>query len=103
MKKQKNYREFKEYLLEKLKDPELALEYLNTAFEDENEAVFLIAVKNVLEAQGESMASIADEANLKRQSLYKMFSENGNPRLTSLRSVLHVMGYDLAIQRFKNK
>ena len=102
-KKEPKYREFKEYLLDKLKDPEHALEYLNAAFQDQDESVFLLAVKNVLEAQGGSMAAVADEANLQRQSLYKMLSTNGNPRLTSLRSVLHVMGYDLAIQPFKNK
>lgn len=103
IKKQKQYREFKEYLLDKLKDPERALAYLNAAFDDEDERVFLLALKNVLEAQGGDMSAIAEEAQLSRQSLHKILSKNGNPKLTSLRSVLHALGYDLAIQPYKNR
>lgn len=51
-KKQPQYREFKEYLLEKLKDPERALTYLNAALDDEDKRVFLLALRNVLQAQG---------------------------------------------------
>jgi DNA-binding phage protein len=49
-KKEPKYREFKDYLFEKLKDPEHAFAYLNTAFDDEDERVFLLALKNVLQA-----------------------------------------------------
>jgi len=103
IKKQPEYREFKEYLLEKLKNPERAFAYLNAAFDDEDERVFLLALKNVLEAQGGDMTAVAKEAQLTRQSLHKILSKKGNPRLTSLRSVLHVLGYDLAIRSFKNR
>ena len=103
IKKQPEYREFKEYLLEKLKDPERALAYLNAAFDDEDERVFLLALKNVLQAQGEDMTAVAQEAQLTRQSLYKILSKSGNPKLTSLRSILHVLEYDLAIQPFKGR
>ena len=60
-KKQPHYREFKEFLFEKLKDPESALAYLNAAFDDEDEQVFLVALKNVLQAQGGDMAVVAEE------------------------------------------
>ena len=102
-KKEPKYREFKDYLFEKLKDPERAFAYLNEAFDDEDERVFLLALKNVLQAQGGDMTVVAEQAHLTRQSLHKILSENGNPRLTSLRSVLHVLGYDLAIRPFKNR
>jgi probable addiction module antidote protein len=71
--------------------------------DDEDERVFLLALKNVLEAQGGDMTAVAKEAQLTRQSLHKILSKKGNPRLTSLRSVLHVLGYDLAIRSFKNR
>jgi len=100
-KKQHKYREFKDYLLEKLKDPQRALEYLNAAFDDEDERVFLLALKNVLQAQGGDITAVAEEAKLSRQSLYKILSKKGNPKLNSLRSILHAIGYDLAIQPFK--
>lgn len=95
------YREFNEYLIEKLRDPELALAYINEAFHDEDQRVFLLALKNVLEAQGGDMTAVAEEASLSRQNLYKVLSEKGNPKLHSLRSILHVLGYELAIQPLK--
>lgn len=45
------YRDFNEYLIEKLKNPELARAYINEAFCDEDQQVLLLALKNVLEAQ----------------------------------------------------
>jgi len=102
-KKEPQYREFKDYLLEKLKDPEHAFAYLNTAFDDEDDRVFLLALKNVLQAQGGDMTAVAEQAHITRQSLHKILSEQGNPRLTSLRSILHVLGYDLAIRPFKSR
>lgn len=92
------FRDFNEYLMEKLKDPELALAYINEAFLDEDQRVFLLALKNVLEAQGGDMTALAEEASVSRQNLYKVFSARGNPKLDSLRSILHALGYELAIQ-----
>lgn len=95
------YREFKEYLLEKLKDPETALAYLNEASLDDDQRVFLLALKNVLEAHGGDMAAVAEEARLSRQSLYKVLSAKGNPQLNNLRSILHTLGFEIAIQQSK--
>jgi probable addiction module antidote protein len=91
----RRHRDFNEYLMEKLKDPELA------QVSDEDQRVFLLALKNVLEAQGKGVTSVAHEAHLSRQNIYKALSRRGNPQLHSLRSMLHVLGYELAIQSFK--
>ena len=48
MSKKRKHTDFKDYLLKKLQDPEFALDYLNEALEDEDQRVFLIALKNVL-------------------------------------------------------
>jgi len=48
----KKLRDYKEFLLDQLKDPQLALAYLNEAFLDEDQRVFLLALKNVLATQG---------------------------------------------------
>lgn len=45
-------RNYQEKLLEDLRDPELAIHYLNEALADEDPRVFLLALKNVQEAQG---------------------------------------------------
>jgi len=43
------YKDFREHLLKKLKNPEVALAYLNEASRDEDQRVFLLALKNVLD------------------------------------------------------
>ena len=99
--KKRNHRDFQDYLLEKLKDQELALNYLNEALIDEDQRVFLLALKNVLEAQDGDMTSVAEYAKISRQNLYRILSDKGNPKLTSIRSLLNVMGLELAIQPHK--
>jgi probable addiction module antidote protein len=101
--KQRKHEEFREYVLKKLQDPKLALAYLNEALVDEDQRVFLLTLKNVLEAQGGDMTTIAEEANVSRQNLYRILSKQGNPKLTSIRSVLHVLGLELAVQLHKSK
>ena len=53
----KRYRSYKEHLIEKLKDSEYASAYLNACFEESFEAknigIFQLAVRDVVEANGE--------------------------------------------------
>lgn len=89
-------RSYKEFLLERLQDPEEAAAYLNAALEDEDSRVFLVALRNVTEAQG-GMSKLSDETQLSRGSLYRTLSTEGNPRLSSLRSVLNTFGLTIQI------
>lgn len=52
MAKKKIYKDYNELLHERLQDPRLAKAYLKEALKDEDENVFLIAIGDVLEAQG---------------------------------------------------
>ncbi len=97
----KKHKDFQEYLLNKLQDPKEALAYLNEALTDEDQRVFLLALKEVMEAQNGDMSSVARQAQLNRENIYRMLSNKGNPKLTSLRSVLHVLGLELAIQPYR--
>jgi probable addiction module antidote protein len=81
---------YKKILDEKLKDPELAAEYLTASFEEGPE-VFLVALRDVVEVQG-GVARAAELSKLNRENLYRLFSRNGNPRLSSLNSVLSALG-----------
>ncbi len=95
------HRDFQEFLLENLKDPREAAAYLKAALADEDERVFLLALRDVLEARGGSIADLAEETNLNKQNLYRMLSKNGNPRLTSLKTVLHAIGFEMDITPIK--
>jgi probable addiction module antidote protein len=63
----KNYQDS---LIEDLHDPAAAAAYLDAALEEGDRAVFLLAIKNVIEAQG-GMSQIAREAGLNRENLYR--------------------------------
>ncbi|HZF00630.1 MAG TPA: transcriptional regulator [Methylomirabilota bacterium] len=81
---------YKKILNDKLKDPEVAAEYLTASFEEGPE-VFLVALRDVVEVQG-GVARAAQLSKLNRENLYRVFTRNGNPRLTSLNSVLSALG-----------
>jgi probable addiction module antidote protein len=93
MKKSKSYQLD---LIENLRDPREAEDYLNAALEEDDPELFLLALRNVAEAQG-GVAQLAEKAKLNRESLYKMLSERGNPELRSLDALLHALGFRLAV------
>ena len=87
---------YQEYLIESLRDQREAEEYLNAALEEEDPELFLLALRNVAEAQG-GVAQLAEKTKLNRESLYKMLSERGNPELRSLEALLRALGFRLAV------
>jgi probable addiction module antidote protein len=95
--------DYHDTLIERLKDHDYAVEYLNTAIEEslkgdeESQQLFLRSLRNVAEAQG-SMSDLAKRASVRRESLYRMLSKNGNPALNTLTALLHAMGFSLSIR-----
>jgi len=81
---------YEKLLHKKLEDPEQAAEYL-TACYAEGPEVFLVGLRDVVEAQG-GVARAAKLSKLNRESLYRLVSRDGNPRLSSLNSVLSALG-----------
>src|SRR3989337_3323987 len=88
---------YQEDLIEALKDPVEAAEYLNAAIEDGDKEVFLLAMRNVAQAHG-GMAAIAKKADINRESLYRMLSSTGNPELKSILNILHTVGLKISIE-----
>ena len=86
-----NYKE--DFLMKDLRNLDRAADYLTAAIE-EGEDVFLLAVRDVVEAQG-GIGALAKTTNLNRENLYSMLSENGNPRLSSVTSILNRLGFDV--------
>jgi len=43
------------------------------------------------------LAKVADTAELNRENLYRMLSESGNPRISSLNAILQAFGLRLSI------
>ncbi len=93
---------YQDYLLEKLKDPTQAEAYLNAVLAEdgegtaaENYALFLLALRNVAEAWG--FSNLAAQTELDRAGIYRMLSQQGNPRISSLTALLDAMGLRLAV------
>lgn len=93
--------DYQKGLLERLRKPEYAAAYLDAAIEDGDRAVFLVAVRNVIEAQG-GMTKISRETGLNRENLYRALSENGNPELNSLEKLLKSLGLRLSVEVERN-
>ena len=89
-------RPYHDELLADLQDPKEAAEYLTAALEDGSPDIFLLALRDVAAAHG--IKRLADGAQLNRESMYRMLSEQGNPQLSSLTSILHQLGLRLAVQ-----
>ena len=93
MVKVKNY---KEHLLEQLQDSEEAAAYLNAALQDDDSHAFLLALRDIAEAQG-GMSRLAKQSELNRENLYRTLSVRGNPRFFNLLAVLDAFGLELSI------
>lgn len=97
----KRHINYQDELMELLQDRKEAVSYLNAALADEDQRVFLLALKDVLAAQGGDISALAQETELNRENLYRILSARGNPKLANLRSVLNVLGFELAVQPFR--
>lgn len=87
---------YQDYLIESLKDPEEAAGYLNAALDGGDIEVFLLALHNVVQAQG-GVSRLAEKAHKSRTSLYKALSKKGNPYLKSTNEILSAIGLHLAV------
>ena len=101
-----NYKKFKDYHIEQLRDLEDAKIYLSVALEDyEVNAdldAFLLAVRDVAEAQG-GISKLAERLSLTDDGLNKVLSENGNPQLNTIREILHELGFKFSIEARENR
>ena len=88
---------YNDYLIDSLKSPEECAEYLNAALQDGDLSVFTLALKDVVKALGGGIGSVAERSHLNRESLYKMLSRKGNPRLSSLNSVMNSLDLEVHI------
>lgn len=92
---------FREILHENLKNPLEAKAYLEVALElyekDKDSEAFLMALRDVTEAQG-GISKLAQRTHLNRQNLYRALSPHGNPKLDTIGTILHGLGFKLAIR-----
>lgn len=94
----REFRDYQDKLIQDLQDPELVSAYLNEALKDEDPRIFLLALKNVCEAQGKAMADLARQTKISRENLYRILSKRGNPKLNNVVSLLSAVGFQLSVE-----
>ena len=77
-----------------LKSPEAQAELIADAFESGDAAYIAHALGIVAKARG--MTSIAKDAGVTREALYKALSKTGDPKLSTLLGVVKALGLRLS-------
>lgn len=93
---------YDDLLMEMLREEDRALAYLNAALDEQDPRVFLVALRNVAQAQG-GIGKIAQRAGLNRESLYRALSEKGNPGVQTLAAILGALGAQLGVGRIERR
>lgn len=83
-------------IFDDLKNPEFAAGYLEEVMQDGSLDAFLIALRNVTEANG-GVGHLAKATELGRESMYKTLSEEGNPQFATVQTILKALGLKLSI------
>lgn len=91
-------KKYKSDLQKRLRDPAYAALYLAEALELNDKQAFLVALRDVVEVEG-GVGPLANHVNIQRPSLYKILSEEGNPRLDTLQEILQPLGLCLSIKQ----
>ena len=78
---------------EYLETEEQVIAYLEDIFKTGDPNLIIVAIGDVARARG--MAKIADDTNRGRESLYKSFSQDGNPSFETVIKVLLSLGFSL--------
>ena len=78
---------------------ELALAYLVEALQDEDPQVFVLALKDIIDAKNVNISRLAEEAGLHRVTVHRMLSEDSSPAWKSVVKLVKNMGYQFTIDR----
>lgn len=87
---------FRKDLYENLRDATYAAMYLKEALEEGDEAEFMVALADVVRAQG--LGEVAERAGLHRVSVSKLLQPDRRPAFTSVHRVLEACGVDLTVR-----
>jgi len=93
---------YQKHLVNQLRDPQEAAKYLNAALHDPDPHVFLLALRDLAEAQG-GMTQLAERTSLNRENLYRTLSLRGNPRFFNLLAVLDAFDVEISLHPRERK
>ncbi len=80
-----------------LDSPQDVAVYIDSVLEEDDPALLLVALRNVAKSQG-GIAMMAKNSGLSRESLYRTLSKNGNPKVSTLISIMKALGLHLSVK-----
>ena len=83
-------KKYTDFLLEELKNPKIAAEYLNSCLDEDDPQLILLALKDIAQAMG-SITELANKTNSHRVTLHRALSENGNPEFKTFIDILRAL------------
>ncbi len=87
---------YRGYLLGSLRDPAAAAAYVNAAIAEGGPELLLAVLRDVAEAHG-GIGVLSAAAGVNRQHAYRVLARDGNPRLSTLASLLAAAGLQLSV------
>lgn len=84
-----------------LEDEDDDVAMLNAALENGDPAEIRLALKIIARTRG--MSTVAKEANVVRESLYRALSEKGNPEFARVIRVIQALGFSLSAHRVERR
>jgi probable addiction module antidote protein len=106
LKKVSNYKNYDDWVADVLhQEKNGADDYIKIAFDeyskDSDEKALLVTLRQATKAKI-GFKNLAEQTGLSRESLYRVLSPDGNPRLHTFKLVLGALGYKLKLQSQNN-
>ena len=92
---------FESDLMEKLRDPQFASNYIMAAIVDNDMDFLPIALGDVAKAHG--MSKLSEETGINRRTLYKVFDEKGRPSFDLVTQIMESLGMEIQVRPKKTK
>jgi len=83
-------------IAEHIESKEDVTAYLEAALAENDTALLFSVIGDIARSKG--MTQIAKDLNLARESLYRSFTETGNPSFNTVAGVLDNLGYQLSVR-----
>jgi probable addiction module antidote protein len=71
--------------------------YLSIFLEENGVQGLIEGLKHLAKAKG--MSTIANDAGVNRQSLYRSLAKNGNPKIETIDKIVRALGFKLTIEK----
>ena len=97
---------YENVLIERLKNPDEAVAYLNAALvefsEDGCQDAFALSIYYLAKANG-NISRLAEDAGVCRKNMYKIFNNQQEPKFSTINKIMNALGYEFKVHPISEK